>query len=147
MRSILLVATAALALSACNQTTPGDAAASGVPSAPATMASTNATVEPVPGATAPVSPAPAPTATGTAMPKAPAPSPSGVDPSECGAGKAAKFVGRNATADVRAQVARAVGHDSIRWIGPGDAVTMDFSEARLNADLDAGGKITGFRCG
>ena len=147
MRSILLVATAALALSACNQTTPGDAAANATPSAPATMATTNATVEPVPGATAPASPAPAPTATGTAMPKAPAPSPTGVDPSECGAGKAAKFVGRIATPDVRAQVIETVGHNRIRWIGSSDSVTMDYSEERLNADLSAANRMTGFRCG
>ena len=145
MRLILLVATAALALSACNQTTPGDASANATPSAPATMATTNATVEPVPGA--PASPAPAPTATGTPMPKAPAPSPTGVDPSECGAGKAAKFVGRIATPDVRAQVIETVGHNRIRWIGPSDSVTMDYSEERLNADLSGANRITGFRCG
>ena len=145
MRSILLVATAALALSACNQTTPGDAAANATPSAPATMATTNATVEPVPGA--PASPVPAPTSAGTAMPKAPAPSPTGADPSECGAGKAAKFVGKLATPDVRAQVIETVGHNRIRWIGPSDSVTMDYSEERLNADLSAANRITGFRCG
>ncbi|KLI99915.1 I78 family peptidase inhibitor [Luteimonas sp. FCS-9] len=34
-----------------------------------------------------------------------------------------------------------------RAIGPGDAVTLDFREDRLNIDLDAEGRITGFRCG
>ena len=66
---------------------------------------------------------------------------------DCGASKAARFLGKTVTPDVRAQVSKAVGHDLIRWIGPGDAVTMDYSEARLNVDLDGGGKITGFRCG
>ena len=65
----------------------------------------------------------------------------------CGAARATAFIGRSATAAVRQQVAAAVGHTTIRWIGPGDAVTMDSSEARLNAELDAGGKILGFRCG
>ena len=147
MRSILLLSAAALALSACNQTTPGDAAASGTPSAPATMATTNATVEPVPGSTAPASPAPSPTASETAMPKSPTPVPADAPPSACGAGKAAKFVGKIATPDVRAQVIETVGHNRIRWIGPDTAVTMDFSEARLNADLTAANRITGFRCG
>jgi Peptidase inhibitor I78 family len=147
MRSILLAATAALALSACNQTAPDDASAGGIPSAPATMATTNAKIEPVPGSTAPASPAAAPTATGTAMADNPAPSPTGADPSECGAGKAAKFVGKVATPDVRAQVIEAVGHNRIRWIGPTDSVTMDYSEGRLNADLSAANRITGFRCG
>ena len=77
----------------------------------------------------------------------PASQPPATDAEDCGAAKAARFVGKNASPDVRAQVAKAVGHDRIRWIGPGDAVTMDYSEGRLNADLDGDGKITGFRCG
>jgi hypothetical protein len=36
---------------------------------------------------------------------------------------------------------------SVRVIKPGDQVTMDFSEARLNIDVDAAGVITGMRCG
>lgn len=36
---------------------------------------------------------------------------------------------------------------SVRIIKPGDQVTMDFSEARLNIDVDAAGVITGMRCG
>ena len=116
---------AALALSGCNQVAPGKPMAT--PTAPATVATTNATVEPVPG--------------GVAV------SPSAAAQSDCGAGKAAKFVGKAATPQVRMEVAEAVGHLSIRWIGPGDVVTMDYSEGRLNADLDDGVKIKGFRCG
>jgi hypothetical protein len=67
--------------------------------------------------------------------------------SPCGANRAAGYVGRVATPAVRVEVAQAVGHTRIRWIRPGDAVTMDYSEARLNADLDSTGKILGFRCG
>ncbi len=147
MRSILLVAAAALALSACNQTTPGETAASGTPSAPATMATTNATIEPVPTSIAPASPSPAPSPSKTAMSATTPRPPANAASSECGADKAARFVGRNATPDVRAQVIEAVGHNRIRWIGPDDAVTMDYSEERLNAELDAGGKIRIFRCG
>jgi len=36
---------------------------------------------------------------------------------------------------------------SVRIIKPGDQVTMDFSPARLNIDVDAAGVITGLRCG
>ena len=147
MRSILLVAAAALALCACNQTAPGETAASGTPSAPATMATTNATIEPVPTSIAPASPSPAPSPSKTAMSATTPPPPAAAPYSECGADKAAKFVGRNATPDVRAQVIEAVGHNRIRWIGPDDAVTMDYSEERLNAELDAGGRIRIFRCG
>ncbi len=35
----------------------------------------------------------------------------------------------------------------MRIIKPGDQVTMDFSEARLNIDVDAAGNITGVRRG
>lgn len=144
MRSILLAATAALALSACNQAMPGDATASGVPSAPATMATTNAKVEPVPGLPSSAAPSGTPSAGERAMPPSQEPA---TDAEVCGAGKAARFVGRNASPNVRAEVAKAVGHDRIRWIGPGDAVSMDYSEGRLNAELDGSGKIMSFRCG
>ena len=116
---------AALALAGCNQAAPGKPTTT--PSAPATVAITNATVEPVPSGV-PVSP-------------------SAAAQSDCGAGKAAKFLGKAATPQVRAEVARTVGHLRIRWIGPDDVVTMDYSEGRLNAELDDGGKIKGFRCG
>lgn len=144
MRSILLVATAALALSACNQKAPGETAGNGIPSAPATMATTNAKIEPVPGLPAP---APSPSSSGKTVISPTYPVPADGVSSDCGLGKVARFVGKAAVPDLRAQVIEAVGHNRIRWIGPGDAVTMDYSEERLNADLDAGGKITGFRCG
>ena len=46
-----------------------------------------------------------------------------------------------------------VGTQRLKLLGievalkPGDQVTMDFSEARLNIDVDAAGVITGMRCG
>ena len=131
---------AALALTGCNQTAPDQVTA--MPSAPATIATTNATIEPVPGAAAAPAKPSAPSPRETAMTDASPPA-----QTDCGAGKAAKFVGKAATPQVRMDVAKAVGHLSIRWIGAGDVVTMDYSEGRLNADLDDGGKIKGFRCG
>jgi hypothetical protein len=89
----------------------------------------------------PVSSGPLPSPTASQQP----PAAPGED--SCGAGKAARFVGQIATPATRAEVSAAVGHTSIRWIRPGDAVTMDYSESRLNADLDARDKIVGFRCG
>ena len=124
---------AALALAGCKPIAPGTPTAS--PSAPATFATTNATIEPVPGPSAP-------SHRETSMTRAAHPA-----HDACGASKAAKFIGKDATPQLRLEVAKAVGHLSIRWIGPGDAVTMDFSEGRLNADFDDGGKIKRFRCG
>ena len=121
---------AALALAGCSQTAPGEATAT--PSAPATVATTNATVEPVPGATAPSS-------SESAMADT---------PSECGADKAKVFIGRQDRPTTRADLAKLVGHDNIRWLGPDDAMTMDYSEGRLNVMLDAQKRtITGVKCG
>lgn len=146
MRSILLTAVAALALSACGDSTPPDATASPDPSG--TVATTNATIEPVPTATVTASPGATPTSTSSPNPMpSPTASPTNAPSSVCGANKAARFVGRTATPDVRAQVIEAVGHNRIRWIGPDTVVTMDYSEARLNADLTSANRITGFRCG
>lgn len=142
MRLPLLIAPL-LALAACNETPPNDPAAT--PTAPATMATTNAEVEPVPGTTAASNPSPR--SSETPMPGNPTPIASNADGSSCGADKAARFVGRQDTPTTRAEVIEAVGHNRIRWIGPGDVVTMDFSESRLNMSLDAKRKIIGAKCG
>jgi len=137
MHRFWLAATASLALSACSETTQ-PAATSGTP---ATMATTNAKVEPVPTAT--VKP------TGPALPAAsPSVSPPEGESDSCGALKVAQFVGRQDRPTTRADLAKAVGHETIRWIGPDDVVTMDFNEGRLNVLLDKTRRlITGARCG
>jgi hypothetical protein len=126
---------AALALAGCSQTAPGEATAT--PSAPATIATTNATVEPVPGN---------PPASESAMPAKPADDDASL--AGCGAEKAKAFIGRQDRPTTRADLARLVGHDNIRWLGPDDAMTMDYSEDRLNVMLDAQKRnITGVKCG
>ena len=145
MRNILLLL-APLALAACGDSTPDDAAAT---TAADGVATTNATIEPVPTATvtATASPGATPTSTESPMPGTSTPIPADAPPSACGANKAAKFVGRIATPGVRAEVIEEVGHNRIRWIGPDTVVTMDFSESRLNMELNASNRITGTRCG
>lgn len=123
---------AALVLAGCNQAEPGKASPSPAPSAPATVATTNATVEPAPGVTA------KPAASENAIAEA----------STCGADKAKAFVGRQDRPTTRADLIKLVGHDRIRWLGPDDAMTTDYSEGRLNVLLDAQKRtITGVRCG
>ena len=141
MRYGVLLA-AALALGACSQASAPAPEASASAATEGTMETTNATVEPVPAASA----SSTETATGRPMSETPSPSPA-VSPSPCGADKAARFVGKIATPDVRAQTIEAVGHNRIRWIGPDTVVTMDFSESRLNMSLDADNRITGAKCG
>ena len=126
---------AALALAGCSQAAPGEATAT--PSAPATIATTNATVEPVPGN---------PPASESAMPAKPAADDDSL--AACGADKAKAFIGRQDRPTTRADLAKLVGHDNIRWLGPDDAMTMDYSEGRLNVMLDAQKRnIIGVKCG
>jgi hypothetical protein len=57
------------------------------------------------------------------------------------------LVGRPATAELGAKALRLSGARALRWIRPGDMVTMDFREDRLNAHLDAEGRTERFGCG
>lgn len=139
-----LAAAAALALAACSDTgNPG-----GDESTPAAGSATEETASPVPNATltSPVKPGATATAAATA-----APTTRSVDGNpqgdECGASQVAEFVGQEATPAVRARLAAQVGHGRIRWIGPDTVVTMDYSAARLNVDLDKANVVTGGRCG
>ncbi len=66
---------------------------------------------------------------------------------ECGASLVATYVGLNATDQVKRDVAARSQAKSLRWIGPNDAVTMDYRPDRLNANLDANGRIVRLSCG
>ena len=77
-----------------------------------------------------------------AMPVGPA------EPTDCNADRAARFVGRKANPGVRAELVEAVKPiTAIRWVGPGDATTEDYSPQRLNVMLDAGDVIISAHCG
>ena len=136
MRTIWLTATALLLLSACSET-PDPAAKSGAPKA---IATTNAKVEPAPTGT--------PRSATETMVKGAEELRETVSGDTCGALMVGQFVGRQDRPTTRADLVKAVGHDRIRWIGPDDAVTMDFSAERLNVLLDKTKRlITGARCG
>lgn len=141
MRKVWLVAAATLALGACNDTVE-PATTSGTPAA---VATTNAEVSPVPTET--VKP-PRPSSPGASPSPSPDASPPEDESDTCGARQVAQFVGRQDRPTTRADLAKAVGHENIRWIGPDDMVTMDFNEQRLNVLLDKTKRlITGARCG
>jgi len=60
----------------------------------------------------------------------------------CGLTEAEALVGQDKSA------ARTLTHQGpIRVIGPGQAITMDFSPSRLNIEHDDAGKITRVWCG
>jgi hypothetical protein len=57
------------------------------------------------------------------------------------------LVGRPATAELGAEAMRRSGATRLRWIRPGDMVTMDYSESRLNIHLDSQNRVERFACG
>ena len=69
------------------------------------------------------------------------------DASVCGADKLDRWLNVLPSDDVKAEIREAVGHNRIRYIAPGDMVTMDFRPDRLNVETGTDGRIKLFRCG
>ena len=132
MRQLLFAGIASLTLAACG---------SGNQQAPAPSES----LVPLPS-TQPAPPAPAPEATATEQGGSAQPS---VEPAadECGANKLGDYVNQLPTSDAMDKIRAAIGHDRIRTINPGDAVTMDMRPDRLNIEVGKDGRIKLFRCG
>lgn len=65
----------------------------------------------------------------------------------CDAAAAASLAGRPATSELGADALARTGARTLRWIRPGDAVTMDYRTDRLNIELDGEGRIARFTCG
>jgi Flp pilus assembly protein TadD len=57
------------------------------------------------------------------------------------------FVGQKASAEVGAALLKASGAKTLRWGGPGMAMTMDFRPDRLTVSYDDAMAITSARCG
>ncbi len=66
---------------------------------------------------------------------------------QCNAQGAQSYVGKVATAGTVEAARKAAGADIARTLKPGQMVTMEYLEGRLNVDVDAANVITGFRCG
>ena len=67
--------------------------------------------------------------------------------SGCDASGLADLTGRPGSQALGAEALRRSGARTVRWIRPGDAVTMDYRSDRLNISLDAAGRVEGFNCG
>ena len=65
----------------------------------------------------------------------------------CDAATLGNLVGRAATRELGVEALRRSGARALRWIRPGDAVTMDYREDRLNIHLDARNRVERFACG
>lgn len=69
------------------------------------------------------------------------------DGDECGATLVQTYVGLRANDTVREEVTRRSGAAAVRWVAPGEAVTLDFRPDRITAELDQDGVVTALRCG
>ena len=65
----------------------------------------------------------------------------------CQAIDVSPYVGQQATSELGAAMLRASGARIIRWIYPGQVVTMEFSAERLTVHLDSAGRVQGASCG
>ncbi|MFZ2996937.1 I78 family peptidase inhibitor [Sphingobium sp.] len=72
--------------------------------------------------------------------------PQGVD-GACRNDRLDRFVGHKADANIGAALLAASGAKTLRWGGPGMAMTMDFRPDRLTVSYDAAMVITSARCG
>jgi hypothetical protein len=66
---------------------------------------------------------------------------------ECSAEAARDLVGQPGTADLAAEAQRRTHLRTVRWIRPGEAVTMDYRADRLDISLDDDGKVARIACG
>jgi Peptidase inhibitor I78 family len=76
-----------------------------------------------------------------------APMPDGPTYAECNAAPAQMFVGKLSNADRNAEIQRLTGARTLRWIGPGMAVTMDYRVDRVNVHYDDRQFVTLISCG
>lgn len=65
----------------------------------------------------------------------------------CNADAAQSVVGKAATPDVVEQARTQAGAEVARVLKPGQVVTMEYREGRLNVHVDAGNIIQSVRCG
>ncbi|MCA0392864.1 MAG: Elastase inhibitor AFLEI Flags: Precursor [Proteobacteria bacterium] len=127
----LLAMSLVLALAACSQQKPSEAATDPVAAAPAAS----------PEATVPADATVAAPADG--VPAADAPVTSG----QCNADAVQGLVGQTGSEDVLEKARTDSGANTVRALKPGEPATMDFRQDRLDIALDEQGVIQSLRCG
>jgi hypothetical protein len=75
------------------------------------------------------------------------PEESGNGAAVCNSSALGDLIGRAASQELGAEALRRSGARRLRWIRPGDIVTMDYSPQRLNIRLDARNRVESFDCG
>jgi hypothetical protein len=58
-----------------------------------------------------------------------------------------RFVGRDGTPETGAEILRASGAKTLRWLRPGMAVTMDFRNDRVNLRIASDNRVQSVSCG
>ena len=75
------------------------------------------------------------------------PPPAVVGDGECRQGSLGGFVGQTATADLGARMLAASGARLLRWVQPGQMVTMEFRSDRITVRLDSVNRVVSANCG
>ncbi|MCW1381768.1 I78 family peptidase inhibitor [Novosphingobium sp. KCTC 2891] len=65
----------------------------------------------------------------------------------CGAVRTAALIRHEYSPALHNRVRQLAGHEQIRWIRPGNAITSDVVADRLNVILDDSGRVAALRCG
>jgi hypothetical protein len=65
----------------------------------------------------------------------------------CDANQAQALVGRPGTREIAVEAQRLSGAGAVRWLQPGQLVTMEYRADRLNIEVDAQNRIVAIRCG
>lgn len=66
---------------------------------------------------------------------------------ECRKADFSRFIGRQATSALAVEARDAAGAATVRWLQPGQIVTMEYRVDRLNITLDAANKVLSIACG
>ena len=68
-------------------------------------------------------------------------------PDSCGLALTARFSGAHSVVEVRRAVEQVARPHPVRWIAPGQAITLEQNPQRLNVIVDETGRIAAMRCG
>ncbi len=66
---------------------------------------------------------------------------------ECRKVDFARFIGKPATSALAAEARDAAGAATVRWLQPGQIVTMEYRADRLSITLDATNRVVSIGCG
>jgi len=83
----------------------------------------------------------------TACTTMPTNTPPAAKPESCNALPAQGLIGRAASAELAAEAQRLSGAEMVRWLQPGQVVTMEYRHGRLNIVLDKDNRVQSINCG